>query len=75
MKSPHKSKISRVKAQADTVLVSVVVGFHSPGRGAAPNKGLELTASSVRCASAFGSSSGLAFGAKGSEKFVAFGRY
>jgi hypothetical protein len=28
----------------------------------ASNKGLELTASSVRCAPAFGSSSGLAFG-------------
>jgi hypothetical protein len=27
-----------------------------------PNKGLELTASSVRCAPASGSSSGLAFG-------------
>ena len=37
---------------------------------AAPNKGLELTASSVRSylAPASGSSSGLAFGAKGAEE-------
>ena len=32
--------------------------------GAWPNKGLELTASSLRCAAASSSSSGLAFGAR-----------
>jgi hypothetical protein len=30
--------------------VSVAIALHSPDRGAAPNQGLELTASSVRCA-------------------------
>jgi len=34
----------------------------------APNKGLELTASSVRCAPAFCSSSGLALGATGTQE-------
>ena len=33
-----------------------------------PNKGLELTASSVRSAPAFGSSSGLAFGVYGKKQ-------
>ena len=62
MKSPRTSKLSRAKTQVDIVLVSVAIGLHSPGRGVAPNKGLELTASSVRCAPASGSSSGLALG-------------